>query len=107
MRAGTMRHRVTLQEKAPTRDDYHGEVHNWTDVATVWAAKEPLQGREFYDARREGAQQPVWFWIRYRDDVVPAMRLLHGDQVYGIDSVVEVSGMGRELRLMCTEVLDG
>lgn len=108
MRGGTLRHRVTLQEKSPTRSAYHDELPGWTDLAAnaeVWAAKEPLQGREFFDARRAGAEQPVWFRIRYRSDVTPAMRLVHGSELYDIVSVVEVEGRQRELRLMCNRII--
>jgi len=106
MRSGELRHRVTIQQKTVTRNDYHDEVIAWTDVDSVWAAIEPLQGREFIEARRAGAEQPHWIRLRYRDDVTPAMRIVWGAHTYDIESVVDLDGRQRELRVMCNEVLN-
>ena len=67
MKAGKLRHRVTLQEDqaAGTQDSYGQEVEDWQDVATVWAAVEPLQGREFLGGKQLVAEVTTRIRIRY------------------------------------------
>ena len=103
MKIGTLRHRVTLEEKTVTRDGYGGEVVTWSTVATVWAAVEPLQGREFLDGRRLEAEVNTRIRMRYRSGILPGMRVTWGDHVYDVEAVLEVESRRRELRLMCRE----
>lgn len=37
--AGSMRHRITIQQPINNRDEYGGVVQLWVDVATVWARR--------------------------------------------------------------------
>lgn len=105
MRAGRLRHRVTIQQKTVSQDGYGAEVITWADVATVWASVEPLRGREFLDTRREGAEVSTRIVIRYRAGIVPEMRVTFGDHVYDLLSVVHVEERARELQLMCKELI--
>ena len=113
MRAGRLQRRVTLQESQATRDAYGGEVISWVDVATVWAAVEPLRGREFLEQARDGAEVTTRIVLRYQGAtaIVPAMRAVHTtelrDQVYDIQAVIHVDERRREYQLMCREVLQG
>ena len=106
MRAGLLRHRVTIQEKGTVeRNSYGEEVITWAEVDTVWGSVEPLLGKEFLAAKREGAEVTTRIRIRYRSGITPTMRVVWGSHTYDIESVVEVEGRGRELQLMCREVL--
>lgn len=106
MRAGDLRHRVTIQAKQATRDAYGAEVVTWGDVATVWAAVEPLAGREFLQAQQVQEAVTTRIRVRYRGDVAytPEMRASWDGHLYNILSVIEVEGRRRELHLMCEEV---
>lgn len=105
MKAGTLRHRVVIQEKDPTQDEYGEEVPTWSDVDTVWAAVEPLAGREFLETQRVGAEVTTRIRIRYRDGIVPKMRVVWGDHVYDIKAVIHVEERQREIHLMCKELV--
>lgn len=105
MRAGRLRHRVTIQEKSVTRDDYGAETITWTDVATVWASVEPLRGDEFLAMDRRGADVTTRIVMRYYDGVAPEMRVSWGSHTYDVRSVIDVEERHRELQLMCREVL--
>lgn len=108
VRAGDLRHRVTIQEdQGATQDGFGQEVEDWQDVATVWAAVEPLSGREFLEAQQTQAEVSTRIRIRYRSDVTftPEMRATWGGHTYDIVSVIEVEARRRELHLMCREVL--
>ena len=105
MQAGSLRHRVALQTVTETRDAVGGVVESWATTATVWAAVEPLRGREFYQARAEQAGVDTRIRIRYRSGITPKMRISWGSHVYDIEAVIEPDSRRRELHLMCSEVL--
>lgn len=110
MDAGRLRHRVTIQSVTETRDTTTGAIAtSWADVATVWAAIEPLSGREFIAAQGAQAEIVARILIRYRDDVVAKMRVVSGSRVYNIRAVLQDKESGTEhLTLMVAEgVNDG
>jgi SPP1 family predicted phage head-tail adaptor len=103
MNAGTLRHRVTLQRRTVTRDSYGGETVTWADVATVWARRNAIGGREYYGAGQTLAESTSTYDMRYRRDVVPAMRLVHGLNVLDI-LVVIPDAKNAMLTVGCREV---
>lgn len=84
--AGRLRHRVRIEELTYLRDS-NGEViqdpntgetrEEWAEVATVWAAIEPLSAREFIQSQAIQSQVTTRIVIRYRDGLHAAMRLVH------------------------------
>lgn len=105
MQAGQLRHRVTLQTVTETRDAVGGLVESWATTATLWAAVEPLRGREFFQARAEQAGVDTRIRTRYYGGIVPKQRLRWGSHTYDIEAVIEPDSRRRELHLMCSEVL--
>lgn len=102
MRAGRLRHSVTLQSKSVSRDAAGGESIMWTTFATVWAEVQPLSGREYVAMRQAQADVAVRVRMRYVAGVNPAMRVVHGSAIYNVLEVIDVWGRQRELELMCT-----
>ena len=105
MDAGKLRDRVTIQSKSVVRDTYGAETITWSDVATVWAAVEPVTGREYLQQEQVRAQVTVKIRIRYRSGITPTMRAIYGTHVYNIEAVLEDLNTRRESTLMCSEVL--
>lgn len=103
MRAGDLHHRVTIQQPVESQNSYGEPIATWQDVATVWAAIEPLQGRERFDAQQVVAQVDTRIRIRYRPGITPKMRVLFGTRVFDIQAVVEPETRRRELQLLCRE----
>ena len=84
--SGRLRHRVRIEEF--TLDvDTDGDViqdpntgatsGEWTEVATVWAAIEPLSVKEFIQSQATQAQLTARIVFRHRSGLDPAMRLVH------------------------------
>ncbi len=105
MRAGQLRHRVTIQQKSVTQNGYGEEVITWQDVATVWAAIEPLQGREYLEGKQVQAEVTTRIRIRYRSGIQPEMRVTWGSHAYDVQAVIEPESRKKELVLMCREIL--
>lgn len=99
-----MRHRVTLQKKEITEDELKQQTENWTDIATVWAAIEPLSEREYFAAKQVNAEISVRITIRYRKDVTTDMRMVFEGRIFEVLSVINPKESCVSLVLMCREV---
>lgn len=103
VRAGDLRHRVTIQQLTTTYNEYNEPVQTWSDVAAVYAAVEPLSGREFFAAEQTQARVNTRIIIRYRAGIMPTMRVAWGARIYNIRAVIDTEGRHEELQLMCEE----
>lgn len=103
MKIGSLRHRVVLQKMTVTEDALRQQTESWVDYAYVWAAIEPLSGREYFAARQESAEVTVRITIRYLKDVTPEMRVLFGNRVFEVVSVINPKEINETLILMCKE----
>lgn len=84
--SGKLRHRVRIEKYDYLRDS-QGEViqdpvtgevaQQWVEVAEVWAAIEPVSGREFIQSAATQSKVDARIVIRQRDDVDASMRLVH------------------------------
>jgi len=88
MRAGTLNIRVTIQSPATGQDEYGQPLAGWTDAATVWAAIRDLKGAQYIAAQATQNQVESKITIRYRPGITSSMRVVHGADVYDIQSVL-------------------
>lgn len=84
--SGRLCHQVRIERRTATldssgevqQDETTGQVfYDWEEVATVWAAIEPLSAREFSASQADQSQIVARIVMRYRDDVDGAVRLVH------------------------------
>lgn len=97
--AGKLRHRVTIQEPVNVQDSTDGSmVKTWRDVATVWAAIEPLSAREFIAAMKEDSKVSARITIRYIPTINHEMRLYHAAKsvYYDIHGILSDKDSGLE-----------
>ncbi|WP_288659536.1 MULTISPECIES: phage head closure protein [Pseudomonas] len=105
MRAGTLRHRITIQAPGQGQDPATGEMvqGQWVDVAAVYASIEPLSGREFIASQASQSEVTVRIVIRYRPGISTQMRLVYQGLIYNIEGILADKHSGREyLTLMCS-----
>lgn len=77
MDAGTLRERVTIQQKTVTRNAIGEEQESaWTTVATVWASYRPIKVSEMVAGAQLTANFEAVFRIRNRSDIDEEMRLI-------------------------------
>jgi SPP1 family predicted phage head-tail adaptor len=93
--AGKLSHRVLIQQQLTTRDDDGASHTTWIDVATVWAAVEPLSAREFIQSGQTQAAIAARITMRYREGLRPTMRLIHRGEIFNIAGLLpdKVSGL--------------
>ena len=102
MRAGSLRHRVTIEQ--PVVDTAWGGATTWEEFATVWAAVEPLRGRELFAAQQVQSETTAKVTIRYVAGVTAKMRILHGSRIFELTAPpIDPEERHRELQLMVKE----
>ena len=105
MRTGRLRHRVKIQHYTESQNAFGEATKNWTDYATVWAAVEPVKGREFWESQQINAEITTKVTMRYLAGVKPKMRILYDTRIFEIDSVINVDERNRELQLLVKEMV--
>lgn len=95
-----MDQRITIQDKAVSRTAMGDETVIWTDVETVWASAEPLNGREYIAARQAQADITVRFRMRYRAWMTPTHRILWNEKPYAITEVIGIGTRRGELEVL-------
>lgn len=104
MRAGLLKHRVTIESDEGTARNAVGEhVESWQPWGVAWAAIEPLVGQEIEDARQVAARATTKVTIRYRDGVHAGMRLVHDGEVLHVEAVLNEKTEDRWLVLLTRE----
>lgn len=105
MQAGRLDQRITIKQKVATQDTFGGETATWTDVCSVWAQVQPITGREYLQGKQLQEEQTARIRIRHRNGIVPAMRVHLGTRVFDIIDVQNIDTAGKELVLMCRELM--
>jgi SPP1 family predicted phage head-tail adaptor len=108
MRAGKLRHKVTLQSPAGSRDAVGQRTTVWTTVDTVRGAIIPLKSDSRFLAAQAHASTTHRIRIRYQPEIAGidgSWRVLFGSRVFTIDGVINVDERSRELELLSTEQL--
>lgn len=107
LNSGKLRHRVILQNQIETQDQNTGEtLVTWNNLATLWAAIEPLSAREFIAAQEEDSKVSARITIRYRSNIDASMRFYHEakDIYYNIEGILSDKDSGLEyITLPCSE----
>lgn len=106
MRAGKLRHAITIQRKSVTTDEYGGPVESWADVATVAASVEPMAGRELANAQTVNAEITTKITMRYLSGVLASDRITFEGKFYNLQSVVDPEMKHRTLIIMASEGLN-
>lgn len=102
--------RLTLQITTREPDGQGGFTEEWSDVGTVWAQLEPLNGYERMQGMKLGSPLSHKGLIRYRADLTTGMRAVYQGRVFDIKEVIDDQEQKRwhKLRLVETErILNG
>lgn len=106
MRAGTLRHRVTLQSQQLTSDGQGGQTESWTDFAVgVYCRIEPLQGAEKVQAQQVNDELTHRISLRYLPGLSSKMRVLYGSRVFLIESTLNDNERNAEMVMFAKELV--
>jgi SPP1 family predicted phage head-tail adaptor len=104
MRAGRLRHQITIQQSTPAQNAKGEPIDSWGTFATVWASIEPIGGGERFAADQVIADATHRVTIRYTAGVEPKMRVLFGSRVFDIREVRNLEERNRTMELTCREL---
>lgn len=107
MKAGSLRHKITIQENAALNDAAGSQKPVWVDVCTVQAAIKPLSGRELIVSQAENSEISVRIVIRYRAGITASMRIVYCNTIYAIVAPpINTDMRNTELQIMCAAGLN-
>ncbi len=103
MKAGLLRHRITIQSFIS--DNSTGVLsESWADLATdLPAAVHYASGREFNAAAANQAEAATRFTIRYRNDLAENMRITHEGRTFNIVAILPDDSLRDALTVMAVE----
>lgn len=104
MNAGKLNKRITIQQYESTQNEFGEQVKTWSNIKTAWASIQPLQGREWFNAKQMQSEIEVRMRLRYTTAITPKMRIVYNSLNYNIESIINVGEANRELELMCSKV---
>lgn len=106
MKTGELRHRVTIQKsQGGTLNSLGEETTKYVDYKTVWAAVEPLKGREreYQNTDQFQAEVDYRIRIRYTPDLKPNMRIVFRGRIFSIQAIINIDERNREIHFHCLE----
>lgn len=111
-KAGNLIHRIRIERRVKGENSRGEVTHTWQTVVTLHAEKNPLRGREFFQAAQVQSEITTRWRIRWRRGIDETMRVveLSGQaMLYDIKAPpIEVGGQRDWLDLMCKAgVADG
>lgn len=104
MRAGSLRHNITVQVATNTQDSMGSVTRTWATFKAVRASIQPIRGNESIAASQIVAEATHMIQIRYLAGLLPSMRILYGARIFQIKSAADVYMGHRMMELLCEEV---
>ena len=111
MRAGELRHRVTVERRSMTQDTFGGQSTTWTALGTFWAWVQPASGREIEAAAAQQAEISHTVTMRYNAAIwadpvaAAAYRLRYGSRILDVKAVRNEGENNAELTISALEGL--
>lgn len=88
MRAGQLRHMITIQEQTDVSDGMGGFSTTWSDEFSMSAAIWPLSSKESLDAMKLELVVTHKIRIRYRSGITSKNRIKFGTRIFNIVSLI-------------------
>jgi len=105
MRAGTLKHKIEIQQNDPTQDSTGAEVENWTVFDETWAAVWPVSATERLSMGKLQGEVSHKIRIRFTAGVTSAMRILFKGRVLDIMAPpINKDELNEYLDMLCREV---
>lgn len=105
MIVGKLRHKVKLQHRSENQATDGSVTYSWTTYATVWAAINPISGKEAFIAQQVKAEANFEIEIRYNSAVIPSDRVLFGVRVFDINYPKNPDERNEYQILLCKETV--
>lgn len=103
IKAGDLRHRITIQERVKVSDNMGSYTIVYSDVVSVWAALWPVSAKEQISSDKIEMSTIRRIRIRYYSDLDSSMRIEFGTRHFNIVSIINPDEKNEMLDLICEE----
>ena len=100
IRAGKLRHYVTLYDEVKVKDALGGVSRSWGNPRSVYASADPLSGREFVAAQGLSDETTTIFVMRYDATFSQTSKIVYDGADYEVVQVRNREGRDRELEVV-------
>ena len=103
MRAGSLRHLITVQTPTDTVDATGATKQTYGTLITAWAMIRPIRAKEYIAAGQVFTEMSHLITMRYYPGVTTKCRVQFGTRYFDIMSVANTEERGETLSLICRE----
>jgi len=110
MRAGRLRHKITIQTIVNATDGFGQPIENgnsYIDYKTVWARITPISGRESFLSNADFSKTTHKIKMRYIPNINASMRIVWQGRNFNIINVRNIEEMDKELEILVWEQNNG
>lgn len=100
MRAGRLRHRISIEYPSEVTDSFGGVSTSWVEHESRWAEVVPLTGKPLTSAQQIHAESTHRVRIRHLE-LEPSFRLKFGNLILEPLHTSDIDNLGRELVILC------
>ena len=88
MNVGRMRYRIDIEDYISSTDLDGFVTEDWNNFATVWADIIPVSGKEYFSSAQILEEVTNKIYIRYISSIKTTMRIIFGDRIFNIQSIL-------------------
>lgn len=103
MRAGKLRHRITIEKPVSSQSLTGAETVSWLAFATIWAEIDPKNGREAFKTGQMFELLDIVFGIRFQPGISPEMRVSYAGRTFDIQGVLNPLERDERMLIGATE----
>ncbi len=103
MQAGKLNNRVAIDRPDVSQNETGEEIIAWHHVGTVWAAIEPLRGREALQVNANLSEMDTRIRVRWTpglDQMTTKWRMRRPNVIYDLKSIAHVNLDQREIEVL-------
>jgi SPP1 family predicted phage head-tail adaptor len=104
VRAGKLRHSVTIKSASASRDEFGGSTDSWSTTEAIYVSIDPLTGRELEVARQVHGEAVCRIGMRYTTNAVITNRIAFGSRTFEIVDVQNPEERNEEILCICKEL---
>jgi SPP1 family predicted phage head-tail adaptor len=91
MRAGRLKHRITIEEPSEAQSSTGAVTYTWATFTSRWARQEPLAGREKQESSEAFFGEADYrFTLRYTAGITKAMRVAWDSRLFDITAINQI-----------------
>lgn len=103
MKSGKLRHSISIEKKVMFRNSFGEEEITYEPFCLAYASIEPIGGREYFLAQQTQAQVDYKFTLRYRSGIRPDFRIVWGERIFNIQSILNMEERNIQLTIYAKE----